>query len=319
MIKSGTTTFADMYFEMDQVALAVEQSGLRACLSRGMIGVAPGARKAVEESVSFVREWNGRAGGRIITMFGPHAPYTCPPEYLEEIISLAGQYGAGLHIHVAETRDEIRQIKESYGTTPVRHLDKIGLFELPVLAAHCVHLDQEEIEILAARKVGVAHCPESNMKLASGIAPVTRMLAAGVNVGLGTDGAASNNNLDMLEEMRSASLLQKVANEDPVVLPSFEALRMATRAGAEVLGLPDVGLLKPGMKADLILVDFNRPHLCPRHDFFAHMVYAAHSADVDTVIINGEVVMEGRRVLTMDEEEVMRKAQEKAFRLVGRI
>lgn len=319
MIKSGTTTFADMYFEMDQVALAVEQSGLRACLSRGMIGVAPGARKAVEESVSFVREWNGRAGGRIITMFGPHAPYTCPPEYLEEIISLAGQYGAGLHIHVAETRDEIRQIKESYGTTPVRHLDKIGLFELPVLAAHCVHLDQEEIEILAARKVGVAHCPESNMKLASGIAPVTRMLAAGVNVGLGTDGASSNNNLDMLEEMRSASLLQKVANEDPVVLPSFEALRMATRAGAEVLGLPDVGLLKPGMKADLILVDFNRPHLCPRHDFFAHMVYAAHSADVDTVIINGEVVMEGRRVLTMDEEEVMRKAQEKAFRLVGRI
>lgn len=317
MIKSGTTTFADMYFEMGQVALAVEASGMRACLSRGMIGVGTNAQRAIDESVSFVREWNGRAGGRIKTMFGPHAPYTCPPEYLKEVIGLAGQHGAGIHIHVSETKDELQQIKESYGTTPVRHLDATGLFDLPVLAAHCVHLDQGDIEILAAKKVGVAHCPESNMKLASGISPVTRLLAAGVTVGLGTDGAASNNNLDMMEEMRSAALLQKVATEDPMALPSFEALKMATCAGAQVLGLPDVGVLRPGMKADLILVDFRRPHLCPRHDLIAHMVYAAQSADVDTVIINGEVVMEGRMVLTMDEEEVMRKAQECAFRIIS--
>jgi 5-methylthioadenosine/S-adenosylhomocysteine deaminase len=319
MIKSGTTTFADMYFEMDQVARAVEQSGMRACLSRGMIGVAPNARKAIEESVNFVREWDGRAEGRIKTMFGPHAPYTCPPEYLEEVIGLAAQYGTGLHIHVAETKEEIREIKENYGTTPVRHLDSIGLFEQPVLAAHCVHLEREEIEILSAKEVGVAHCPQSNMKLASGIAPVVSLLAAGVNVGLGTDGAASNNNLDMLEEMRSAALLQKVATADPEALPSLEALQMATRAGARVLGLPDVGILRAGLKADLILVDFHRPHLYPRHDFAAHLVYAAQSADVDTVLINGKVVMEGRKVLTMDEEEVMRRAQEQAFRLVGKV
>ncbi|MCL6635300.1 MAG: amidohydrolase [Peptococcaceae bacterium] len=318
MIKSGTTTFADMYFEMDQVALAVAKSGMRACLSRGMIGAGPNARKAVDESVRLVEEWHGGAGGRIRVMFGPHAPYTCPPDYLKEVVELAGRYGVGIHIHVAETRDEIEQIRARYGTSPVKHLDATGLFELPVLAAHCVHLDEEDIGILAARKAGVAHCPESNMKLASGISPVSGLLRAGAVVGLGTDGAASNNNLDMLEEMRSAALLQKVATGDPMVLPSFEALYMATAGGARALGLADVGQLKAGMKADLILVDFRRPHLHPRHDLVAHLVYAAQSADVDTVIINGEIVMEGRRVLTMDEAEVMAEAQRCAFRLVGK-
>lgn len=317
MIKSGTTTFADMYFDMDQVALAVEKSGMRACLSRGMIGEGPNAQRAIDESVSFIEEWNGKAGGRIRTMFGPHAPYTCPPEYLKKVIDLAGRHGVGIHIHVAETGDEIKQIHDKYGTTPVRHLDSTGLFELPVLAAHCVHLDERDIEILAANKVGIAHCPESNMKLASGISPVISLLKSGAVVGLGTDGAASNNNLDMLEEMHSAALLQKVATGDPLALPSFEALKMATSSGASALALPDVGLLKAGMKADLILVDFHRPHLYPQHDLIAHLVYAAQSADVDTVIIHGEVVMEGRRVLTMDEEEVMMEAQQRAIRLVG--
>lgn len=317
MIKSGATTFADMYFEMDKVAEAVEKSGMRACLARGMIGVAPTAQKAIDESVSFVEEWHGRAGGRIKTMFGPHAPYTCPPEYMKKVVELAGRHNVGIHVHVAETRDEIQQIKDSYGTSPVKYLDSLGVFELPVLAAHCVHLDSDDIKILADKKAGVAHCPESNMKLASGVAPVTEMLKAGVVVGLGTDGAASNNNLDLLEEMRSATLLQKVSTGDPLALPSFQALTMATSGGAAALGLNDVGMLKPGMKADLVLVDFRRPHLYPRHDLIAHLVYAAQSADVDTVIINGEIVMEGRRVLTMDEEEVMAGAQRCAMRLVG--
>lgn len=317
MIKSGATTFADMYFEMDKVAEAVEKSGMRACLARGMIGVAPTAQKAIDESVSFVEEWHGRAGGRIKTMFGPHAPYTCPPEYMKKIVELAGRHNVGIHVHVAETRDEIQQIQDSYGASPVKYLDSLGVFELPVLAAHCVHLDEDDISILADKKAGVAHCPESNMKLASGVAPVTEMLKAGVVVGLGTDGAASNNNLDLLEEMRSAALLQKVSTGDPLALPSFQALTMATRSGAAALGLNEVGMLKPGMKADLVLVDFRRPHLYPRHDLIAHLVYAAQSADVDTVIINGEIVMEGRRVLTMDEEEVMAGAQRCAMRLVG--
>lgn len=317
MIKSGTTTFADMYFEMDQVALAVEKSGMRACLSRGMIGEGPNAQRAIDESVSLIEEWHGGAGGRIKAMFGPHAPYTCPPDYLKKVMELAGRYGVGIHIHVAETRDEIEQIRARYGASPVRHLEAAGLFELPVLAAHCVHLDEGDIEVLAVKKAGVAHCPESNMKLASGISPVTELLKSGAIVGLGTDGAASNNNLDMLEEMRSAALLQKVSTGDPMALPSFEALHMATRGGAQALGLPDVGQLKAGMKADLILVDFHRPHLYPQHDLIAHLVYAAQSADVDTVIINGEVVMEGRQVLTMDEEEVMAEAQRCALRLIG--
>lgn len=317
MIKSGTTTFADMYFEMDQVALAVEMSGIRACLSRGMIGVAPNAQAAIDESVRFVEEWQGKAKGRITTMFGPHAPYTCPPDYLKKVVELAKEHQVGIHIHVAETRDEIDQIKESYGLTPVQYLDDSGVFEVPALAAHCVHLNQDDIAILKRKKVRVAHCPESNMKLASGIAPVIELLNAGVAVGLGTDGASSNNNLDMMEETRSAALLQKVATGDPMALPSFAALRMATTDGAQALGLEEVGLIKPGLKADLILVDFRRPHLCPRHDLYAHLVYAAQSADVDTVIINGEIVMAGRQVLTMDEKEVMAQAQKCADRLVG--
>ncbi|TEB14504.1 5-methylthioadenosine/S-adenosylhomocysteine deaminase [Pelotomaculum sp. FP] len=318
MIKSGTTTFADMYFEMDEVALAVEESGIRACLARGMVGAGPAAERAIEENVKLVKDWSGRADGRITTMFGPHAPYTCPPDYLKRVMTLAEKYDAGIHIHVAETQDEIRQIEEKYGMTPVQLLDSIGLFDLPVLAAHCVHLKQEDIAVLAAKKVGVAHCPASNMKLASGIAPVTELLKAGAIVGLGTDGAASNNNLDMMEEMRIASLLHKIATGDPMAMPSFKSLQMATSNGARVLGLGDVGMLKPGMKADLILVDFQRPHLYPQHDLIAHLVYAAQSADVDTVIINGEIVMEDRLVLTIDEEEVMSRAQESAFRLAGR-
>ncbi len=317
MIKSGTTTFADMYFEMDQVALAVEMSGMRACLSRGMIGVAPNAQTAIDENVRFVEEWQGKARGRITTMFGPHATYTCPPEYLKKVVKLAADHNVGIHIHVAETGDEINQIKENYGLTPVQYLDNSGVFEVPVLAAHCVHLNQDDIDILKRKKVRVAHCPESNMKLASGISPVTELLDAGVVVGLGTDGAASNNNLDMMEETRSAALLQKVATGDSMALPSFAALRMATASGAQALGLEDVGLIKPGLKADLILVDFRRPHLCPRHDLYAHLVYAAQSADVDTVIINGEIVMAGRQVLTMDEKEIMAQAQKCADRLVG--
>ncbi len=316
MIKSGTTAFADMYFEMDRVARAVEQSGMRASLARGMVGVGPDARKAIDESLSFVREWHGAAGGRIKVMFGPHAPYTCPPEYLQQVTELAADYNVGIHIHVAETKDEVEQIHANYHKSPVKHLQATGLFKVPVLAAHCVHVDEEDIEILAAEKVKVAHCPESNMKLASGISPVTGLLKAGVLVGLGTDGAASNNNLDLLEEMRTAALLQKVATGDPMVLPAYETLQMATWKGAQALGLSGVGQLKAGMKADVILVNYQRPHLCPRHDLVADLVYAAQSADVETVIINGEVVMEDRTVLTMDEEEVMAGARHCALRLV---
>ncbi len=317
MIRGGTTTFADMYFSMDKVARAAERSGMRAVLSRGMIGFGSGAEAAMEESIAFIEQWQGGAGGRITTMFGPHAPYTCPPEYLKRVIEQAGKMNVGIHIHLAETKDEIDEIIGKYGCSPVVLMEKTGLFEVPVLAAHCVHLDDQDIEILARYRVGVAHNPQSNMKLASGVAPVARMLEKGVPVGLGTDGAASNNNLDMLEEMRVAALLQKVHAGSATVLPAREALRMATSTGAEILGLGDrVGRIRPGMLADIILLDFHKPHLFPLHDIYAHVVYAAISSDVHTVIIDGKIVMENRRVLTMDEEAVMKEAQESAQSLL---
>lgn len=318
MISSGTTTFADMYFAMDRVAGAVDQAGLRANLSRGMIGVAPNADQALEESREFVEQWHGGAGGRVTAMLGPHAPYTCPPDYLEQVMKLAAETKVSIHIHLAETRTEVENITKQYGVSPIQLMEKIGLFEHQVLAAHCVHLDERDMEILTARRVGIAHNPESNMKLASGIAPVARLLEMGAVVGLGTDGPASNNNLDMVEEMRSAALLQKVATGDPMVLPAFEALQMATTWGAKALGLGDqIGQLKVNMKADLILLDLHRPHLYPRHDLLAHLVYAAKSADVSTVMVDGKVLMEAGQVLTIDAEEVYQEVQQRAERLVG--
>ncbi len=319
MIRSGTTTFADMYFYMHRVAEAVEKSGMRADLSRGMIGVGPEAETAMDYSREFVSRWHGGAGGRISVRLGPHAPYTCPPDYLKRVIGLAGELNVGIHIHLAETLAEVEEISKKHGMSPIRLADSLGLFELPVLAAHCVHLDGGDIEILTKKKVGVAHNPESNMKLASGVAPVTAMIEAGVMVGLGTDGAASNNNLDILEEMRSAALLQKVTTMNPLALPSFQALRMATAGGAAALGRGgEIGVISPGRKADIILMDTRKPHFYPRHDWMAHVVYAAQSSDVDTVIIDGRVVMEGRRVLTIDEEEVYGQVQFRAERLTGK-
>lgn len=318
MIKSGTTTFADMYFFMNDVAKAVEQSGIRASLSRGMIGVAPTAQLALEESEAFVQEWQGAADGRITAMLGPHAPYTCPPAYLEKVMTLAKKYNVGIHIHLAETLQEVNDIRKEYGKSPIAHVNSLGLLDFPVLGAHCVHVSPEDINIMKEKDVRVAHNPESNMKLASGIAPVPQMLADGIVVGLGTDGAASNNNLDMLEEMRSAALLHKVSTMDPTVIPSYKALAMATANGARVLGLEkEIGILKPGYKADVILIDFEQPHLYPKHDVVAHTVYAAQSSDIKTVIINGRIVMENRRVLTIDEKEILKKVQERALKLTG--
>ncbi|MBM7854381.1 5-methylthioadenosine/S-adenosylhomocysteine deaminase [Desulfohalotomaculum tongense] len=318
MIKSGTTTFADMYAFMDQAAEAAVESGMRAVLARGLIGVAPNGAEALEESRDFISRYQGAAGGRITTMLGPHAPYTCPPDYLEKVMGAAEELGVGIHIHLAETLTEERDIVKQYGRRPVQHLEGLGLFNYPTLAAHCVHVDDEDIRILAENNVGVAHNPESNMKLASGIAPVQKMLAAGVKVGLGTDGASSNNNLDMLEEMRTAALLQKVSHMDPTAMPAYKALEMATAGGAGALGLEnEVGRLKAGLKADIILVNFNKPHLYPRHDICAHMVYSAHSADVDTVIIDGELVMQNRKILTLDEEEIFQNVDRCIERLMG--
>jgi 5-methylthioadenosine/S-adenosylhomocysteine deaminase len=269
------------------------------------------------EGEELIKNWHGKSNGRITTMLGPHAPYTCSPAYLEKVMALAEKYQVGIHIHVAETSGEFNDIKQQYGKTPVGHLNSLGLFDYPTLAAHCVHLTDEDINILHEKGVAVAHNPESNMKLASGVAPVVKLLNKGVTVALGTDGASSNNNLDMLEEMRSAALLHK-ATGDPTVIYSYQALEMATKNGAKALGLEDkIGMLKPGMMADLILFDFDKPHLYPKHDILAHLVYSAQSSDVDTVIVNGKIVVQGGKPLTIDSKETCQQVQKVAERITG--
>ena len=319
MLKSGTTTFADMYFYMEETAQVALEAGIRACLSRGMVGAGPNRETAVQESESLVQTWHGQGEGRISCMFGPHAPYTCPPEYLKRVMALADTYGVGLHIHLAETRQEVEDIRRQYGLRPIELMESIGLFDgRHVLAAHCVHLAENEMAILARHQVGIAHNPESNMKLASGIAPVPQLLAHGAVVGLGTDGAASNNNLDMLEEMRSCALLHKVAQMDPTVMPAPLVLELATKRGAAALGLKDTGSLAPGQKADLVMLKLREPHLTPLHDTIANLIYAARSTDVQTVIVDGRIVMKDRHMLTMDEERILYEAAVRGRALVER-
>ncbi|NLG79790.1 MAG: amidohydrolase [Firmicutes bacterium] len=320
MIRAGVTTFADMYFFMDETAKAVERTGIRASLSRGLIGSASGADKAIAEGRELCERWNGACGGRITSMLGPHAPYTCPKDFLEKVMEVASELGVGMHIHLSETEGEVRECRNLHGgMSPIELMDSYGLFEFPVLAAHCVHVSERDIEILSAKGVGVAHNPGCNMKIASGIAPVPKMLKAGVRVGLGTDGAASNNNLDLLEEARIAAFLHKLASNDPTVLAAPEALYLATLGSARALRLEaQVGTLESGKKADIILMDSTGPHMYPHHDMISHIVYSARSSDVRTVIIDGKVVMEDGALTVVDEKEVLARAEERAQALVRR-
>ena len=311
MLKSGTTTMLDMYYFMEQVAQAVAETGIRGVLSRGLVGNGPNGEKALAEAIELVHKYNGAENGRLKVMLGPHAPYTCSGEYLRRVKKEAERLNVGLHIHVAETLDEIKTIQEQYGKTPVQWLDELGLLEGHVVAAHCVHLTEEDQEILAQRNIYVAHNPESNMKLNSGTAPVPELRAKGVVVGLGTDGASSNNNLDMFEEMRSAAFQQKLI-KGVTVLPAYEVLQMATVDGAKVLGYDDLGMLAPGYKADLISVDFSHPRFYPRFSIPAHLVYVANGNDVRTVIVDGKILLQERQLLTIDIKQVCQEVDKRA-------
>lgn len=319
MLKTGTTTFADMYFYMPQVAEAVAESGIRAVLARGMTGVGANALQSLAESEAFYRDYHHTADERITVMLGPHAPYTCPPDYLKKVVALAQKLGAEIHIHLSETAGEVENCFKQYGKSPIELMSELGVLDCGVLAAHCVHVSTEDIQIMRQKQVRVAHNPGSNMKLASGIAPVSQMLAAGLCVGLGTDGAASNNNLDMLEEIRLTALLHKVSARDPLVIPAQTAVKMATALGAQALGLSDkVGRLAPGLKADIVLLDMNCPHWCPRHNRLSLLAYSASAGDVHTVIANGKIVVENRRLTTIDEEKLLYEAHKRSMRLTGK-
>lgn len=317
MIKSGTTTFSDMYFHMPEVAKAVSESGIRAVLARGMAGVAPNGQQALAESEEFFNQYHNSADGRITVMLGPHAPYTCPPDYLKQVVALAKKLGAEIHIHLSETIGEVEECQKQYGKTPIALMKELGVLDCGVLAAHCVHVTAEDIAIMKEANVRVAHNPGSNMKLASGIAPVPQMMAAGLCVGLGTDGAASNNNLDMLEELRLAAMLHKVHTLDPLVIPAKTAVKMTTCDGAQALGLGKItGRIAPGFKADITLFDMHAPHWYPRNDRVSLLAYSANSGDVHTVMVNGKILLDNKRLTTIDEEQVMYEANKRGLGLI---
>lgn len=317
MVKSGTTAFADMYGPyMERVAEATMDAGIRGVLSRGIIGVAPGGDKKIEENIELYKNYNGAADGKITVMFGPHAPYTCPPEFLKKVSRAAQNLGAEIHIHMHETLDEINGSLKEYGKRPFEWVAETGLFDgKGTLAAHCVHLDDKDIEIIKKYNIRVAHNPGSNMKLASGVAPVPRLLKEGVVVGLGTDGASSNNNLDMLEEVNLAAMLHKVNEYNPLAVPAFEALKMGTEYGAAAIGIKDIGKLETGFKADITLFDTNSAAWFPRHNLVSQLVYSASAGSVDTVICDGRVIMENKELKTLDEERILFEAQRSADRL----
>ncbi|MEW6221166.1 MAG: amidohydrolase [Thermodesulfobacteriota bacterium] len=303
MIASGTTSFCDMYLFAQEVAQAATVAGMRAWIGEVLYDFpspnygppAAGLRYAEELVTAF-------AGHPLITgTVDPHAVYTCSPDLLKACGELAARHNALLVIHLSETEDEVRLCRERYGTTPVRHLERLGLLNERLVADHGVLLSEAEIELLAARQVKVAHCPTSNMKLASGVAPVPALLAAGVTVGLGTDGSASNNDVDLLDEMDLCAKLHKVQQLDPTVMPAPVVVDMATRGGATLLGAQDrIGSLEPGKKADLIVLDFDQPHLVPLYNIPSHLVYAARGSDVVHSVIDGRIVMRHRQLTTVD-------------------
>lgn len=304
MFRSGTTCFSDMYFFMDQTAEAVKETGIRAVLSRGMAGVAPTAEQALVESKELFLNYHGYNQHQIKVMLGPHAPYTCPDGYLEKVVQLGHDLGAQVHMHLSETKGEVENVIKATGKTPIAHMNELGLFDLGCLAAHCVHVTEEDMDIMKEKAVRVAHNPQSNLKLASGIAPVPEMLAKGIVVGLGTDGSASNNNADMLEEVRLAAMLHKARLCDPLAIPAQTAWELGTVMGAKALDYDDLGVLEAGYRADIVLYDTSGLHWQPRYNDVASLVYAANASDATTVVVGGKVVMKDKELLTIDEEKL---------------
>jgi 5-methylthioadenosine/S-adenosylhomocysteine deaminase len=323
MIRSGVTCFADMYYFEDDAAQATADAGLRAVCAQTVLKFpGPDARdyeEALENTRIFLEKWHGHP--LILPAVGPHSPYTCTQEILRSAASLAKEFDVPLLIHLSETRQEVENSRKEHGMPVIPYVKKQDLFEAKVLAAHCVHVDDGEIKTLLHHKAGVAHNPSSNLKLASGFAPISNMLATGLNVGIGTDGPASNNDLDMFEEIRLAALLSKGISGDPTNLPASTALTMATRMGAEAIQLGAItGSLEPGKRADLILVDNSRVHNSPRFKreqeaIYAQLVYSTQATDVTDVMVNGKWLMRDYQLLTLNETVLLADAAEYAHRI----
>ncbi len=320
MLRGGTTTYADMYYFEDEVARVTKEAGMRAVLAETVLDFPAPDNKTVAEGLAYTEDYLKRwkSDSLIIAAVGPHAIYTCSEKTLQDLAALARRYHAPIIIHMAEAPFEIDQSRAKHGLTPVRYLERIGVLGPDVIGAHCIWVDAGDIALLAQHGVGCVHNPSSNMKTASGVSPVVDMLAAGVREGLGTDGAASNNDLDMFREMDLAAKLQKISRGDPRALPAQQVVEMATISGARALHLEEkIGSLEAGKKADLILIRTDAPHATPLYGVYSQLVYALKASDVDTVIIGGRPVMENRRMLTLNESEILAKAHEYAKKITA--
>jgi 5-methylthioadenosine/S-adenosylhomocysteine deaminase len=321
MMLSGTTTFCDGYFFETAVAGAAIDCGIRGVVAQGFIDFPTRDRSDTsqhrEHAKNFIRKWQNRSP-LITPSLVCHSPYTCTPDTLRTIKTVTTEARIPFQIHLAETCEEVVLLRERYGKKPVHHLRDLDLLDEETIAAHCIWLEEDELDILAALGVKVAHDPESNMKLGAGVAPIPAMLSRGIDVGLGTDGCASNNNLDLFGEMGMCAKLHKVFSADPTALPAEKVVEMATIGGARVLGMADrIGSIVPGKCADIILLDMKKPHLTPLYNPFSQIVYAASGADVSTSIIGGMIVMRDRRLLTIDPGQVMVEVRRIAAEVVG--
>lgn len=314
LIKSGTTTCNDMYFGMNKTIEAIEDTGLRALIAWSITD--DSIRDKVERTREYAKKYNNK-DGRIHVLVSPHAPYSCDPDTIRLCVDLAKELNTGIHIHLSETLDEEETIRKMYDKRGAEYLNDLNVFDVPVVLAHGIYISESDIEILKNIKGGISHNPISNCKLSSGICDVVNLRKNGINVGLGTDGIGSTTTLDMFEEMKTAAYLQKINTMEPTSINAYEILKMATIEGAKVLGLDsEIGTLEPGKKADMIFIKTDKIHLCPENDVCANIVYSANGADVDTVIIDGKLIMQNRKMINIDEKETMKQVKKIAKRLL---
>lgn len=316
MMKSGTTCFNDMQMNIHQTTRAVKESGMRAVISRGLVGSGNDEAGQIRLAQAYEERDAAKDCDRLTFMLGPHAPYTCDDGFMRIVSEEAKKNSMGIHVHLSESVSEIQQIQEKYGCSPIEMADKNGLFDVPAIAAHCVQITESDMDILKAKNVSVVTNPASNMKLGNGFAPVPAMLEKGINVCLGTDGAASNNSLNMFHELSLLTLIHKGVGRTPQCISAREGFRIATINGAKALGLDkETGSLEVGKKADIAILNLNTPSLTPRNNLIAGLSYSANGSEVETVIIDGKITMENRKVLTMDEELVYKKVNDIIVRM----
>ncbi|MCJ7623369.1 MAG: amidohydrolase [Anaerolineaceae bacterium] len=320
MIRSGTVAFNDLYFFMDRVAEVVLESGMKAALAWGVFGAGEGTDAApdLDRTVDWIKEARAKGNDRIRTYLGPHSPYTCSESFLRRVVELAHDLDQGIHLHLAETKQQVEESIMQHGLTPVEHVDRIGLFDVPggCVAAHTLWVNDMDIEILSEKGVFVPHCPNTYLKLAMPFQSLKPRLDAGVKVCLGTDGPGSNSNLDIFASIRQTALVHKYLQEDPEMLPGDQALRLGTKAGAEAVGFPESGQIEIGAPADIILLNLDAPHMRPVHNLVANLVHSARGSDVTDVMVDGQWLMRDRDLLTLDEERILYEAESRALALV---